>query len=95
MTRDLELAEEYRKVIRGIRHQQPFYMTEQDTDGEETSEDVTHDDSWNYADTIILNRFDRYAAEFHNFSCVHFDIAYTSLRCLFYNIAQRNKQYLT
>ena len=35
---DLALAEEYLKVVRGIRNQQPFYVT--DEDGEETGEDV-------------------------------------------------------
>ena len=43
---DLALAEEYLKVVRGIRNQQPFYVT--DEDGEETGEDVALDDSWNY-----------------------------------------------
>ena len=49
---DLALAEEYLKVVRGIRNQQPFFVTEQDEDGEETGEDVTRDDSWNYADIL-------------------------------------------
>ena len=49
---DLALAEEYLKVVRGIRNQQPFFVTEQDEDGEETGEDVTCDDSWNYADIL-------------------------------------------
>ena len=49
---DLALAEEYFKVVRGIRNQQPFFVTEQDEDGEETGEDVTRDDSWNYADIL-------------------------------------------
>ena len=49
---DLALAEEYLKVVRGIRSQQPFFVTEQDEDGEETGEDVTRDDSWNYADIL-------------------------------------------
>ena len=40
------------KVVRGIRNQQPFFVTEQDEDGEETGEDVTRDDSWNYADIL-------------------------------------------
>ena len=44
---DLALAEE-----RGIRNQQPFFVTEQDEDGEETGEDVTRDYSWNYADIL-------------------------------------------
>ena len=35
---DLALAENYLKVVRGIRNQQPFYVT--DEDGEETGEDV-------------------------------------------------------
>jgi len=35
---DLALAEGYLKVVRGIRNQQPFYVT--DEDGEETGEDV-------------------------------------------------------
>ena len=48
----LALAEEYLKVVRGIRNQQPFFVTEQDEDGEETGEDVTRDDSWNYADIL-------------------------------------------
>ena len=33
---DLALAEEYLKVVRGIRNQQPFYVT--DEDGEETGD---------------------------------------------------------
>ena len=47
---DLALAEEYLKVVRGIRNQQPFYVT--DEDGEETREDVALDDSWNYTDIL-------------------------------------------
>ena len=38
---DLALAEEYLKVVRGIRNQQPFYVT--DEDGEETAEDISVD----------------------------------------------------
>ena len=49
---ELALAEEYLKVVRGIRNQQPFFVTEQDEAGEETGEDVTRDDSWNYADIL-------------------------------------------
>ena len=49
---DLALAEEYLKVVRGIHNQQPFFVTEQDEDNEETGEDVTRDDSWNYADIL-------------------------------------------
>ena len=47
---DLALAEGYLKVVRGIRNQQPFYVT--DEDGEETGEDVALDDSWNYTDIL-------------------------------------------
>ena len=47
---DLDLAEEYLKIVRGIRNQQPFYVT--DEDGEETGEDVALDDTWNYADIL-------------------------------------------
>ena len=47
---DLALAEDYLKVVRGIRNQQPFYVT--DEDGEETGEDVALDDSWNYTDIL-------------------------------------------
>jgi len=47
-----ELAAEYLKFAKGIRNQQPLYMTAQDDGGEETGEDVTCDDSWNYADIL-------------------------------------------
>ena len=47
---ELALAEEYLRVVRGIRNQQPFYVT--DEDGEETGEDVALDDTWNYADIL-------------------------------------------
>lgn len=47
---DLALAEEYLKVVRGIRNQQSFYVT--DEDGEETGEDVALDDTWNYTDIL-------------------------------------------
>ena len=47
---DLALAEGYLKVVRGIRNQQPFYVT--DEDGEETGEDVALDDTWNYTDIL-------------------------------------------
>lgn len=47
---DLALSEEYLKVVRGIRNQQPFYVT--DEDGAQTDEDVTCDDGWNYADIL-------------------------------------------
>ena len=47
---DLALAEEYLKVVRGIRNEQPFYVT--DEDGEETGEEVAVDDSWDYTDIL-------------------------------------------
>lgn len=47
---DLALAEEYLKVVRGNRNQQPFYVT--DENGEETGEDVALDDTWNYTDIL-------------------------------------------
>ena len=47
---DFALAEEYLRVVRGIRNQQPFYVT--DEDGEETGEDVALDDTWNYSDIL-------------------------------------------
>ena len=47
---DLALAEEYLKVVRGIRNQQPFYIT--DENGEETGEDVALDATWNYTDIL-------------------------------------------
>lgn len=47
---DLALAEEYLKAVRGIRNQQSFYVT--DEDSEETGEDVALDDSWNYAEIL-------------------------------------------
>ena len=49
---DLKTAEEYIKAARSIRNRESFYVTEQDKDSEETGEDVTRDDSWDY--TAIL-----------------------------------------
>ena len=49
-----ETAEEYLKLVHLNRSQVPFYATVQDEDGEETGEDVTSDDSWNYA-SILWN----------------------------------------
>lgn len=46
----LLVRKEYLKVVRGIRNQQPFYVT--DEDGEETGEDVALDDTWNYTDIL-------------------------------------------
>ena len=47
---DLALAEEYLKVVRGIRV--PFYQTIQDEDSEETGEDVSRDNHWDYAEIL-------------------------------------------
>lgn len=47
-----ETAEQYLAVARYNRSQVPFYATVQDEDAEETGEDVTRDDNWNYADII-------------------------------------------
>lgn len=47
-----ETAAEYLTIARQNRSRVPFYTTMQDEDGEETGEDVTRDDSWNYADIL-------------------------------------------
>ena len=47
-----ETAEQYLTVARLNRSQVPFYAAVQDEDSEETGEDVTWDDSWDY--TAIL-----------------------------------------
>ena len=47
---DLKTAEEYKKAARSIRNRESFYVTEQDEDSEETGEDVTRDDSWDYTE---------------------------------------------
>ena len=39
-------------ISRHNRNRVPFYATMKDEDGEETGEDVTRDDSWNYADIL-------------------------------------------
>jgi hypothetical protein len=48
----LDLAEEYLKIAHGLRNSTPLYVTSQGEDGEETGEDVTCDDHWNYADVL-------------------------------------------
>lgn len=48
----VETAEQYLTVARLSRSQVSLYVTAQDEDGEETGEDVTKDDSWDY--TAIL-----------------------------------------
>ena len=47
-----ETAAEYLTLARQNRSRVPFYSTMQDEDSEETGEDVTCDDSWNYADIL-------------------------------------------
>ncbi|MBR2896352.1 MAG: hypothetical protein IKC04_00490 [Oscillospiraceae bacterium] len=47
-----ETAREYLKLAGLNRSRVPFYATVQDEDDEETGEDVTSDDSWNYADIL-------------------------------------------
>ncbi len=47
-----ETAAEYLTLARQNRNRVSFYCTMQDEDGEETGEDVTRDDSWNYADIL-------------------------------------------
>ncbi len=49
-----ETATEYLTIARQNRSRVPFYATMQDEDSEETGEDVTCDDSWNYA-AILWN----------------------------------------
>lgn len=49
-----ETAEQYLTVARLNRSQVSLYVTAQDEDGEETGEDVTKDDSWDYA-AILWN----------------------------------------
>ena len=49
-----ETAEQYLTVARLNRSQVSLYVTAQDEDGEETGEDVTRDDSWDYA-AILWN----------------------------------------
>ena len=47
-----ETAADYLTLARQNRSRVPFYATMQDEDSEETGEDVTRDDSWNYADIL-------------------------------------------
>lgn len=49
-----ETAEQYLTVARLNRNQVSLYVTAQDEDGEETGEDVTRDDSWDYV-SILWN----------------------------------------
>lgn len=47
-----ETAAEYLTLAKQSRNRVSFYCTMQDEDGEETGEDVTRDDRWNYADIL-------------------------------------------
>lgn len=47
-----ETAAEYLTLARQNRSRVSFYATMQDEDSEETGEDVTRDDSWNYVDIL-------------------------------------------
>lgn len=47
-----DLAAEYLTLARQNRSWVPFYASVQDEDSEETGEDVSRDDSWNYADIL-------------------------------------------
>lgn len=49
-----ETAEQYLAAARLNRNQVPLYVTAQDEDSEETGEDVTRNDSWDYA-AILWN----------------------------------------
>lgn len=49
-----ETAEQYLTVARFNRSQVPLYVTAQDEDAEESGEDATRDDSWDYA-AILWN----------------------------------------
>ena len=64
-----ETAAEYLTIAKQNRSRAPFYSTIQDEDSEETGEDVTCDDSWNYAD-ILWNgiRVDAVQAAFDKLS---------------------------
>ena len=47
-----ETAAEYLKVAKGLRSRQSFYVSRQDEDSEETGEDVSRDDHWDYAEIL-------------------------------------------
>lgn len=47
-----ETAAEYLKAARGLRNRQSFYVSQQDEDSEETGEDVSRDDYWDYAEIL-------------------------------------------
>ena len=47
-----ETAAEYLKAAKGLRSCQSFYVSRQDEDSEETGEDVSRDDHWDYAEIL-------------------------------------------
>lgn len=47
-----ETATEYLKAAKGLRSRQSFYVSRQDEDSEETGEDVSRDDHWDYAEVL-------------------------------------------
>ena len=47
-----ETAAEYLNAAKGIRSRQSFYVSRQDEDSEETGEDVSRDDYWDYAEIL-------------------------------------------
>ena len=47
-----ETAAEYLNAAKGIRSRQSFYVFRQDEDSEETGEDVSRDDYWDYAEIL-------------------------------------------
>ena len=47
-----ETAAEYLNAAKGIRSRQSFYVSRQDEDSEETGEDVSQDDYWDYAEIL-------------------------------------------
>lgn len=47
-----ETAAGYLKAAKGLRSRQSFYVSRQDEDSEETGEDVSRDDHWDYAEIL-------------------------------------------
>lgn len=47
-----ETTAEYLNAAKGIRSRQSFYVSRQDEDSEETGEDVSRDDYWDYAEIL-------------------------------------------
>lgn len=47
-----ETAAEYLNAAKGIRSRQSFYVSRQDEDSEETGEDVSRNDYWDYAEIL-------------------------------------------